>query len=62
MSIKLKRNMQLACDQFPNHDIWVTRAAKDGTWIDVFIYQNSTRTSWSKRMPLPLTDAWTVLG
>lgn len=58
---RLKRNTRLSCEGFPNHSIWVTRAAKDGSWVDVFVYDNQHRTSWTKRMPLPLSDSWAVV-
>jgi hypothetical protein len=39
----------------------VTRTAKDGTWADIFVYDNRTRTSWTKRQPLPLHESFEVI-
>lgn len=50
---------RLVYDNAEYLDIYVMRAAKDGNWIDVFCYDNHTRTSWSKRMKLPLPEKWT---
>lgn len=60
--MKLKKDMRLRCEGFPNQSVRVNRVAKDGTWVDVFVYDNRTRTSWTKRMPLPLTPVWSVIG
>lgn len=57
----IKAGDRLACQGFPGHQVTVRRVAKDGTWCDVFVYDLLTRTSWFKRMPLPLADVWTVL-
>lgn len=56
----LKRNTRLRCEGFANHEVWVTRVAKDGTWVDVFVRAKNGFESWSKRMPLPLADVWSV--
>jgi hypothetical protein len=56
--MKLKRNTRLYCRGFPHQDIWVIRAAKDGTWVDVYVWDALSGASWSKRMPLPLGDMW----
>lgn len=55
------KGTRLHCLGFPKHQVTVRRVAKDGSWVDVFVYDLTTRTSWSKRMPLPLTDAWRVV-
>lgn len=52
------RGDKLACEGFPDHSITVRRAAKDGSWIDVFVCDNRTRISWTKRLKLPLASVW----
>lgn len=42
-------------------EIRVRRVAKDGTWIDIFVHDTRTRTSWTKRQRLPLPGRWATL-
>ena len=39
-------------------EIEVRRVSKDGTWADIFVYQPSSRVSWTKRQRLPFPDDW----
>jgi hypothetical protein len=56
----LRKGDRLKWDGAASYDIWVTRVAKDQTWADIFVYDNGTRASWSKRQPLPLHESFTV--
>ena len=55
---EFKRGDRLAYENGEYLDIHVTRVAKDGTWIDTFVYDNQALTSWTKRMKLPLSAKW----
>ena len=57
----LRKGTRLRCEGFPNQTIEIQRAAKDGSWIDVFVYDRPSETWWTTRMPLPLGKMWTVL-
>lgn len=57
----LRKGTRLQREGFRNQSVEIRRVAKDGSWIDVFVYDNPSRTSWTKRMPLPLGEMWTVL-
>jgi hypothetical protein len=41
-----------------NQTLTVRRVAKDGSWADVFTYDNKTLTSMSRRIRLPLHQNW----
>ncbi|QBI97404.1 hypothetical protein SEA_FANCYPANTS_67 [Mycobacterium phage Fancypants] len=57
----IQMDTRLSRKGFPNYQVTVRRVAKDGTWCDLFVYDLKTRTSWTKRMALPLDDVWTVI-
>jgi hypothetical protein len=42
-------------------DVEVRRVAKDGTWADIFVYELTSRTSWTKRQRLPFPSSWRLL-
>jgi hypothetical protein len=58
---RLRRDDRLTYKHAPNLDIWVTRAAKDGTWVDIYVRDRRTLTSWTKRQRLPLADGIELL-
>jgi hypothetical protein len=39
-------------------EIEVRRVAKDRQWADIFVYERRSRTSWTKRQPLPFPSDW----
>lgn len=41
-----------------NQTLTVRRAARDGSWADVFTYCNRTLTSHTSRVRLPLHQNW----
>lgn len=45
--------------EWEGHCIRVERVSKKGEWADIFVYQLSTRASWTKRQPLPFPASWT---
>ncbi len=51
-SAALKRGDRLRWRGNPDLSIRVDRVAKDQSWADIFVYDNRTRTSWTKRQPL----------
>lgn len=57
-SAKPKRGDLFRTILFPSLDISITRVAKNGSWADIFVYDNRTRISWNERHPLPLPADW----
>ena len=57
----MRKGTRLRCNGFPDQTIEVQRVAKDGSWVDVFVYDRLPETWWTKRMPLPLGETWTVI-
>jgi hypothetical protein len=41
-----------------DHDITVTRVSQVWGYADIFVYDNRTRTSWTKRQPLPFHESF----
>lgn len=60
ISRPLRKGDRLSWIPAPQHSIVVRRVAKDQSWADIFVYDNRTRTSWTKRQPLPLHESFVV--